>query len=525
MCELEPRVSVFIYAYPDKLSYAPGETVSFSMSANVPEVSVEVARIGQIREVMWTREGIPGTHHRVPSDAAANGCKWPVSFKIPIPLSWSSGYYEVMLRGMDTRTGDLAESASFFVILPMNSDKTGRILLILATNTYNAYNDWGGPNLYTGGTCVSFQRPLAAGFLRKPEPALRYPNVDDIEDPDHERFRFWAAAHGLSAWSGSAGWYNWERTFVRWAERCGYKLDLATSADLGASPDLVSGYPMIASVGHDEYWTWEMRDTLENFIAHGGNVAFFSGNAVYWQVRYEDEGHRMVCYKYQPERDPFFGTDRQHLLTTMWSSRIVDRPENQLTGVSFTRGGYIRMGQAVPHASGGYTVWRPDHWAFRNTELKYGDVFGSTHATTVYEVDGCEITISPDDGLPRPTGRDGTPHDFTVLATAPARLYSRDELPSRYRPAVAGDLELTAVAVFGDASPAHIRRLAHNQAVLGTYTNVGTVFTAGTTDWACGLGGGDPTVEQITRNVLDRLMAPSSLGLEESPSEPAAPGV
>jgi hypothetical protein len=41
--------------------------------------------------------------------------------------------------------------------------------------------------------------------------------------------------------------------------------------------------------------------------------------------------------------------------------------------------------------------------------------------------------------------------------------------------------------------------------VLGIYTRGGTVFTAGTTDWAHGLRGKDAAVERITRNVLDRL--------------------
>ena len=31
-----------------------------------------------------------------------------------------------------------------------------------------------------------------------------------------------------------------------------------------------------------------MRDTVESFIAGGGNVAFFSGNTALWQVRMED---------------------------------------------------------------------------------------------------------------------------------------------------------------------------------------------------------------------------------------------
>ena len=43
-----------------------------------------------------------------------------------------------------------------------------RALLVLATNTYNAYNSWGGRSLYTGGTQVSFARPFGRGMLVRP---------------------------------------------------------------------------------------------------------------------------------------------------------------------------------------------------------------------------------------------------------------------------------------------------------------------------------------------------------------------
>jgi len=45
---------------------------------------------------------------------------------------------------------------------------------------------------------------------------------------------------------------------------------------------------------------------------------------------------------------------------------------------------------------------------------------------------------------------------------------------------------------------------------MGLFTRPGggTVFTASTTDWARVLGTGDPAVERITANVLDRLGAP-----------------
>ena len=211
--------------------------------------------------------------------------------------------------------GSLAEHVCFFVVRPHRQSPGDRtLLLVLATNTYNAYNDWGGPSLYTGATQVSFRRPFTPGLLRKPEPHVRYANVDEIDDPEHERFHSWAKVHGLGALSGSAGFHNWERVFIRWAEREGYTVDVAANSDLEFHPEVLDHHSLYVSVGHGEYWSWGMRDTLEGFVGRGGNAAFFSGNAVCWQVRYEEAGTTMVSYKYSYMDDPVYGSaDRSRL--------------------------------------------------------------------------------------------------------------------------------------------------------------------------------------------------------------------
>lgn len=497
-----------IDGYADQLSYEAGETVSLCCSTDARHFSVEIARVGGAREIVWSESNVAGALRQTPERASERGCDWPVSVQLVVPEEWRSGYYEVVLRAVDETTGRSEESFAFFVVrhsgqvYPKSS-----ALLVLSTNTYNAYNDWGGPSLYTGAVRASFRRPMARGLLRKPEPLMRYPNLDNVDDPEHERFRAWADLHGLTRWSGSAGWYQWERLFVQWAERAGYQIDVAVNADLERRPEVVNGYSLLVSVGHDEYWSWGMRDTAEGHVERGGSIVFLSGNSVCWQVRFEDDGQTMISYKGRPKADPLYGTDRQQRVSTLWCSQIVGRPENHLTGLSFSRGGYIRMGNAVPRASGGYTAWRPEHWVFTGTNVHYGDLFGTEDSIVVYEVDGCEFTHSPEDGLPVPTGQDGTPVDFTILASAPARLWSFKELPSRYRSSEKGDLEETAAAVFGEASPRTIARLAHNHAVMGLFVRGGTVFNAGTTDWAYGLAGNDPVITQVTRNLLDRLSA------------------
>jgi hypothetical protein len=300
---------------------------------------------------------------------------------------------------------------------------------------------------------------------------------------------------------------------VRWAERAGYDIDVATSSDLHADPSCLDGYACMLSVGHDEYWSWEMRDAVEGFVATGGNVAFFSGNDASWQVRFDDGCHTMTSHKYLgPFSDPVVGTADETRMTGLWSDPMIGRPENTLTGVTFTRGGYVRFGYGVPRGSGGYTVWRPDHWVFEGTELRYGDQFGTDPVIVGYEADGCALTL--ENNLPVPTGEDGTPRDMVVLATSPAHLWSglsaRPDQPPRQQPdeAMPSDLEYAAMRLFGDWSDENTAKLAAGNAVIGAFTVAGggTTFTVGCTDWARGLDPEpDPTVERITANVLDRL--------------------
>ena len=172
-----------------------------------------------------------------------------------------------------------------------------------------------------------------------------------------------------------------------------------------------------------------------------------SGNTCFWQVRFDEDHRTMTCFKYLADQDPVVGTPDERFLTGPWSDRRIANPETSTIGLTFTRGGYSRYGLGVPRGSGAYTVWRPEHWAFEGTDLRYGDELGRDDTIVAYEVDGCELATGPD-GLPVPTHADGAPEDLEILATAPARLWKQDEQPSRYAHEP-GELENTAMAVFG----------------------------------------------------------------------------
>jgi len=441
----------FIEGYSGQVSYAPGEEVGFHLSTSAAKFSVEISRIGAEAKVVWTGKDLPGKEHPVPDDASSRGCRWPEAFRVPIAADWPSGYYTARFRIEDTggrwtqRSRRTAESEAYFIVRAAQPGKDTKILLQLSTNTYNAYNNWGGFSVYAyngfaknQGSRVSFDRPPSSQFR------------------------------------------SWELPFIAWAESNGYKLDYAANSDLEARPELLKNYRLVLSVGHDEYWSGPMRDSLEKFITEGGNVAFFSGNSVCWQTRTEDKGRAFTCWKQNYFVDPAFAAGDLKSLSTAWSHHLLKRPENQLTGVGFLWGGFRKSHGQFMDEPAGYTVHRPEHWVFDGSGLKRGDVFGGKDTIVGYEADGCELEWR--EGLPFPTHKDGTPETFTVLGTCPVRWHPDDcEWYERWEKGRTG------------------------AACLGIYTRGGTVFTAATTDWSHGLRGGDKAVDRITRNVLDRL--------------------
>ncbi len=435
----------FVMGYANRLSCEPGEEVTFHLSASGSSVDVVIQRVGNERVKVFEKTDIACATHPIPDRASSHGCDWPSAFSMTIPEDWETGYYEAK---MDLKDGNKTVSSSlFFVVRSAKPGKNTKILLQLSTNTYNAYTNWGGHSLYSyhdrdeiQGHRVSFNRPVSSQFA------------------------------------------NWELPFVKWAEQNGYKIDYAVNDDLEFHPEILQHYKLVLSVGHDEYWSSPMRDNLEQYIRDGGNVAFFSGNTCCWQVRSEDDGRALTCYKQSYNVDPIYRQGDHGLLSTAWSHHLVERPENELTGVGFLWGGYHRSHGQFMDGPGSFVVHRPDHWLFKGSKLRRGDRFGEKDTIVGYECDGCEMKWQ--DGLPFPTHSDGTPETFTILGSCPARWAAGDSL-------------------WYDRFP----KDRVGAAVLGVYTNGGTVVTAGTTDWAHGLAGNDPAVIQITRNVLERLGA------------------
>jgi hypothetical protein len=211
---------------------------------------------------------------------------WRVTDRLQIPTDWISGYYLAILKVTAGADAGQTGFVPFIVQAPPGDRST--ILVQVPTNTWQAYNTWGGRDLYTTPKAikVSFNRPYQHRHL-----------------------------------------FRWEYPLVRFLERSGYDVTYATDDDVDRDPAILLDHRLDIAAGHGEYWTTAERDGWQAARAHGVNLAFMGANAGYWQVRYEDGDRTMVSYKspQDPEPDPA-------LKTREFRNLEPPRPECQLLG-------------------------------------------------------------------------------------------------------------------------------------------------------------------------------------------------
>ncbi len=508
--------------YPNKVSAAPGETVTLFASAPASPCTLTISRIGaEVRQVAKF-DDIDVGHHAIPEDADTNGCQWPETFTFEVGEDWETGYYDLTLSGSDG-----SKSQHFICVRKADSAAKAKAVLILATNTYAAYNYWGGSNAYADVIALmegkvtpdesrdgaigrlSRMRPYPQGLISPPGEPPRLINYEprDIGQMPMPGNMEWMVEHKPSPYDGAACFLKkWEQVFTQWAEENGYDLDFLTDHDFETNPDALFGYDTAMVVGHSEYWSVNQRFGIEHFVNQGGNLISFSGNTCYWKIRWEDDGQTMVAHKWAgEEKDPLWANPSTRKdATHLWSHPAFEAPEARFLGLSFLYGGYHRIAMCAARGSAAYTIYNDTHWALEDTDLYYGDVIGGNVPLIGYENDGCPIQFG-DDGLPKPGGGLGVPENLEIIAMTPATLAESDRSPF---PKVIPleDREILTRVTFGEDSPTARAKLMRGHAVMASFKcGKGEVFNAGTTEWVHSLAAHDPFIEKITTNVMTRF--------------------
>jgi hypothetical protein len=503
-----------LWCYTDALAYPPGAPVRLQVSSTAPRYELSILRDGASAAPVLTRTVAGARWQDTPDQCSVSGCGWEPSVEFRVGDEWPSGAYRVTLTA-ESREGAPIRSHHLFIVRPHAGREPQRILQIAATGTWTAYNTWGGSNHYRGitgpernqyATTVSLERPWCRGFVVLPEGAPRVPLETPLPPATPPRYPHleWAYANGYSHKYASAGWASYDRHFFHWAERAGFAVDLASQHELHFNPEILDGYDCVVCVGHDEYWTWEMRDAIDDYVERGGRVARFAGNFM-WQTRLELGGKRQVCYKYRARaEDPIFKSADRSRTSGSWEAKEIGRAGAKTFGLNATNGLYAGWGGCAPRGVRGFPVYRPEHWAFAGTGLYYGDLLGAEGHAFGYEVDGLDYIIRG--GLPEPSETSGAPEGLQILALGMSSL--------KEEPIAANDLFLSdedakfvaEILVGGDDDTAVERVKRGAGMIVNFQRGRGEVFHAGSCEWVAALSRRDALIERVTANVLTRYL-------------------
>jgi hypothetical protein len=244
-----------------------------------------------------------------------------------------------------------------------------------------------------------------------------------------------------------------------------------------------------------------MRNHLDAWLDRGGRLCRFAGN-FFWQTRLSADLATQTCFKNRAEAEDPFMTIDQRRLTSYWDHPFVGRPAAATMGLTGAAGVYAGWSRCAAHGSGGFAIYRPEHWSMRGTGLGYGDVLGAKSRIFGYEVDGLDYTMTH--GLPFAATDAGLEGALTIVGMSLATTLAHSVGPEDADDFI-GTLDAQEVAelVYRSRSPEALGRASRGSGMMAEYRRGrGAVFNAGSCEWVAGLIARDVPVEKVTRTIL-----------------------
>ncbi len=470
-----------IEGYGSATSINLGESIDFFINTRAPSYDLTIYRSGYYGgsggRLMQAAKNLPGHDQPACHDDRQTGLtscsNWSISYHLIIPNDWVSGVYLVKLVRPDTG----GENYILFVV--RNDSHPSDIILQLSTNTYEAYSFYGNKCFYS--SISPDYCPTISGARRAVKVSYDRPDILPYYSQDSY---FWT-----------------DYPVVNWLEAQGYDIGYITNMDTHrygkpGSQNKLLDHRLFLSVGHDEYWTQEMRDAVTAARDSGVHLGFFSSNVSYWRTRMEPDpwsgkpDRVIVCYKTAESGSP----DPSGQATTTWRDpQGANNPENSLLGVQ-----YVGDNNVIYFPLRVTAELAKDR-IYRNTGLQ--DMPTGTYIDIGKHLIGWEWDSVVDNGK--------TPKNLTVLAVSPVYGELLQDAGRKY--------------LLGKANAYTTRYTAPSGAI---------VFASGTNLWGWGLAVFEPDrrIQQITYNLLaDMGIQPvtpiETLILDNSPANPSPPEV
>jgi hypothetical protein len=337
------QTSHALEGYASQVSATIGDEVTLFVSTTARSVRMEAYRMGYYQglagRLVSTTDTVAGTPQRPPTltpGVNTVACPWDPTLTFRVDKTWPPGNYLLKL------VGDAGQQQ--YVPLTVRDDtSTAAFVLQNSVTTWQAYNLWGDYSLYYG---------------RGPTGRSDYAHRARIVSFDRPYPQTWA--------QGSADFFGNEFPVLYHLEQLGLDLAYQTDVDLHQQPERLVRHRCMFSLGHDEYWSSEMRGGAEAALAAGTNLAVLGANACYRQIRFQASGNgpdrQQICYKDAAE-DPETRIDPTRA-SVNWVQAPVSRPESLFIGSTYQSVG----------ANDGLVVTDASSWLFEGCGLRNGQV-------------------------------------------------------------------------------------------------------------------------------------------------------
>ena len=321
-----------IEGYASQMSLYPGDSIQFFVSTKpVSQFAIDIYRMGYYQGLGGNLKQhigpLQGMIQQDPlPDPTSNffECNWIESYKMAIPKDWLSGVYLCKLTTQPS-------NHQSYIIFIVKDQREADFIFQCSDLTWQAYNRWPtwhslydeahSPWKGASGTTLtrsSFDRPYALYVNLLP-----------------------SAFNPLS--NGAGEFLLWEYPLSFWMEKEGYDVTYISNLDTDNDAEGLLRTKAFLSVGHDEYWTYQMVDNVKKARDHGVNLLFLSGNSVSGPVYLEPSSD------YRENR-------------TMGRPAGIDLDDRGLMG---------SVSYGVGYCS--FICKKPDHWLFDGTGMVMDD--------------------------------------------------------------------------------------------------------------------------------------------------------
>ena len=276
-----------VAGFATQTSFNRGQNVPLKIARNATpgstKVNIEVFRLGYYGgeggRLVHTANNISVANNLTcktakpdPVTGEYSCANWSVTYTVPSSALTATGVYVAKVTTVGTNP---LENTIPFVVRDDNPTVDSKILVVIPTADYAAYNTWGGKNLYydrVGGDTVQ-----ASGTGRAVKVSFDRPMFDGNEDRDRI--------------------FGPELETVYWLEKQGYDVSYSDDVAVSQNPASLKDHDIVIVPGHSEYWSEEEFKGFLSAREAGVDIASFSANTAYWKVRYENGGRTLVCYK------------------------------------------------------------------------------------------------------------------------------------------------------------------------------------------------------------------------------------